>query len=82
MKNDVKKPRVKINNSLWNRQNGLRITVRTLHDGFSKGRMYSVEHARYLAKLLNEACDEIEREPGLCKEAFLELGRKLGFIEN
>ena len=78
----MEKPRVKINNDSWNRGNGLRITVRTGHDGFSRGSMYSVEHARYLAKLLNEACDEIESEHGICKSAFLDLGKKLGFIDS
>jgi hypothetical protein len=53
-------PRVTTNDEEWHINNGMRITVHTLHDGFITGSMYSVDHARYLAAELNKACDKIE----------------------
>jgi len=76
-----RKPEVKIEQSEWKRENGLRITVKTLHNGFTNGKMYSVEHARDLANKLNQACDDIESENGMAKQLFLDAGRKLGFID-
>jgi hypothetical protein len=74
-------PQVTTNHSKWNRENGLRITVKTLHDGFKTGRMFSVEHARGLASKLNQACDDVESEHGSAKQLYLDMGRKLGFID-
>lgn len=59
---DHRFPRVTTNDEKWHIDNGLRITVHTLHDGFRTGSMYSVDHARYLAAELNKACDRIEQE--------------------
>ena len=73
-----RKPKVKINQSEWHRENGLRITVNTLHDGFSNGCMYSVEHARYLADMLNQACEDVETECRNAKQIYFDIGRKLG----
>jgi len=78
----MREPKVSTENDIWNKKNGLRITVHTLHDGFSAGNMYSIEHARILAKKLNDACDEVEAESQVCKEAFLSLGRNLGYISS
>ena len=72
-------PRVKINYEVWNKDNGLRITTITGHGGGNN--MYSVAHARELARLLNEACDEVEEHNNTCKEAFIAFGKKLGFID-
>ena len=75
-------PRVKINNSKWHKDNGLRITVRTLHDGFKGGGMYSVEHARLLAEKLIKACDDVESERNYepCEEDPNEYLYQLGSI--
>ena len=74
------KPRVNIENDSWNKRKGLRITIRSLHDGFMQGNMYSVTDARYLATEINKACDRVEKEESTTKSAYMELGRKLGFI--
>jgi len=71
----MSKPIININRSSWHKTNGLRITVKTEHDGFCTGQMYSVEDARYLAKELNKACDEIEAEGSMCKKQFINLGK-------
>lgn len=57
-----RKPRVTTCSDDWNRANGLRIIVHSLHDGFASGHMYTVMHARYLARELDAACDVVERE--------------------
>ena len=75
------KPRVLIEHSDWHKDIGLRITVRTKHDAFSTGSMYSVADARHLANALLAACEEIENENPRCKQEFIDLGRKLGFID-
>jgi hypothetical protein len=77
---DQREPKVCVESSCWHKENGLRLVVHSLHDGFKNGNMYSVAHARILALKLNEACDEVENENRFCKEAFLNLGKKLGFI--
>ena len=59
---DPRYPTVITNDEEWHINNGMRITVHTLHDGFRTGSMYSVDHARYLAAELNNACDKIERQ--------------------
>lgn len=81
MTNRINEPRVSINHDLWNLKNGLRITVHSQHDGYSRGHMWSIKHARYLAKELNAACDELEKHSS-CKELFLKFGREMGFIDS
>ncbi len=73
-------PTVRINRKKWNVMNGLRITTITGHGGGNN--MYTVEHARILARELNEACDKIESESCKCEDAFIELGIKLGFLDS
>lgn len=59
---DNRKPRVETIADPWNRENGFRVVVYSLHQDFRVGAMHSIEHARHLAKELNAACDEAERQ--------------------
>ena len=82
----MRTPIVRINNQSWHKLNGLRITTITGHGGGDN--MYSIADARELSRLLKEACDEVEGSENVCKEvedvckeAFLTIGKKLGFID-
>lgn len=59
---DDQKPQVETMTDPWDRENGFRIAVYSVHQGFNIGSMYTVEHARHLARELNAACDEVERK--------------------
>ena len=72
----MQEPRVEINNAIWNRDNGLRITLVTGHGGGHP--MFSVKDARLIARLFNDACDEIEQEQTMVETAYKKLGKLLG----